>query len=282
MIIEYAADNRGHDRTIEAIVARAPAHVRRNINAKRTARGLAPILSRADYQRLDELRAAEAARLADLEQRGPGVWVSGPRGTLMPATSSKPIVARPAARGTSRGPLVTRVLLMVAYGEASAADVRGKLPETILRGAFGSADELNREKGWTLRAGHHGDPLAVAGERLRAHDTPAGLVVEWIPDPRLPWDQDAVRAIEEGRNAVSVGMVIKETRVSRILTPTTLITRARLSHIALLVAGENPCYAGARSKVFRSAWRDDRDELRRHIDETINRARWYSRRAEGW
>lgn len=281
MTIEYAADQRGHDRGIEAIVSRAPAHIRRSINAKRNARGLAPILSRADYQRLEALRAAEVSKLADLERRGPGVWISGPRGTLISATSSKTIAARAAARGPSKGLLLTRVLLLVSYGDASAASVRGRLPETIAAGAFGSADELNREKGWALRAGHRGGTLAVAGQRLRAHQTPAGLVVEWLPDLRLPWDQDAVRAIEEGQNGVSVGMVIEETRVSRIPRPATMITRARLTHVALLGEGEEPCYAGARSKVFRSIWRDDPAELRRHLEEIVTRARWYSRRAEG-
>jgi phage head maturation protease len=85
-----------------------------------------------------------------------------------------------------------------------------------------------------------------------------------------------VRAIEAGRNAVSVGMQIAERRVSRLPDPVTMIRQARLLDVALLINGETPAYPGARAKVFR-AFRDDPAELRKNIADVIEHARWHSR-----
>ena len=122
---------------------------------------------------------------------------------------------------------------------------------------------------------------ALAAE-LRAHDCDAGLVIEWIPDMTLPWNCDAVRAIDEGQSACSVGMVIRESRLTKLPHTVNMITRARLTHLAILSGDHLPAYAGARAKVFRSSWRDDPDELQKQIASTVERARWFSRRAQGY
>jgi len=276
MIIETASiQTRSYG---EEVIARAPDHVRAAINRKRVKSGMAPVLSIRDYERLDqERRAAEVAAVELERRRTAGVWIER-GGRLVPVTTSK--TRKPAAtRTSSKGPVVTRVLLVAAYGDATAADVRGRLPETIAADAFGRADELNRSRGWQLRDGHGGPMLATAGERLRAHDTSAGLVVEWIPNLAFPWDGEAVRAIENGSTAVSVGMKIAETRTVRLPRPTTMVTRAKLTHLAILRGDERPCYAGARAIVFRAVWRDDPDTLRRNLDAAIERARWFDRQA---
>ena len=59
------------------------------------------------------------------------------------------------------------------------------------------------------------------------------------------------------------------------------VTYARLVHVAILGDDERPCYPGARAKVFRFAWCDDSDKLRRQIAETVKRCRWYARQARG-
>ena len=283
MNVERASilENRGG---VEAVIARAPDHVRAAINATRVRRGLSPVLSIRDYQRLDqERRIAEAAAIESEKKRTVGVWVNGPRGSLVPASSvSKTIGRRLATRTPSKGPLITRVLMITAYGDAAAQAVRGRHPETIAHNAFGTAADLNREKGWTLRSCHGGPLLATAGERLLAHDCNAGLVIEWIPDMSLPWNRDAVRAIEEGNSACSVGMVIRESRLAKLPHTVNMITRARLSHLALLGSDHVPAYAGARAKVFRSSWRDDQDELRKQIAATVDRARWFARQSRGY
>lgn len=267
---------------VETVIARAPDHIRAAINRARIARGLTPVLSVRDYQRLDqERRIVDAIQSEQI--RGPGVWVNGPRGSLVPASSiGKSWSGSKTVRTQARGRRITRVLMVAAYGDASAWAVRGSIPETIAFNAFGSAAELNCEKGWTLRSGHGGPLLATAGERLRAHDSTAGLVVEWIPDMALAWNRAAVQAIEDGKTACSVGMKIAETRLARLPHPVSMITRARLEHVALLDDDYRPAYPGARAKVFRDVFENDRDELRKQIEATIERARWFARQSRGY
>jgi len=279
MIIETASiQTRSYG---EEVIARAPDHVRAAINRKRVKSGMAPVLSVRDYERLDQERRAAEVAAVEAERRSTGVWIER-SGRLVPVKAGPargPTTSRSTATTKSRGPLVDRVLIVATYGDAPSANVRGGLPETIAHNAFGPAATLNAERGWILRAGHDGPCLATAGERLRAHDTPAGLVVEWLPDLSTPWAADAVRAIEAGHNATSVGMVVRSSRTSRLPKLTKMITDARLLHVALLGPGSSPAYPGARAKVFRSSWRDDADELRRQIDEVLERARWFDRQA---
>jgi hypothetical protein len=144
--------------------------------------------------------------------------------------------------------------------------------------AFGAAANLG--PGWTLRAGHDGPLLAVAGPRLRAHDTPIGIVVEWHANLALPWAADAVRAIEAGKTGVSVLMRDAERKLARLPRLTEVVTRARLLHVALLVNGERPAHPGARAKVYRMVRRDDADLLRQHLAAAVDNARWFARQAQ--
>lgn len=272
MNLEHASMPTTTRSTTEATILRAPPAIRAAINRNRQTRGLAPVVS--------EVEVATATKTSAPEPRGCGVWINGPDGTLIPATARSRII--PAARRSSpmeRPPLATRVMLAVAYGDAAAADVRSRLPETIGFRAFGSADELNRDGGWTLQDGHHGTPFATAGRRLRAHDTSAGLIVEWLPNMTLSYHRELVKEIERGRTALSVAMKIGESRTIRVPQPTRMIRSARLMHVALLREGERGCYPGARAKVFHCVRPDDADEFRRNVDETIERARWHARRA---
>jgi hypothetical protein len=278
MRIETAAAKNLPAQSSRSVVARAPDHVRRKINASRIAQGLDPVLSARDYARLDEARdaALAAAEAAEL-RRGPGVWINQ-GGRLVPAgTSTIRQAPRPAPAARIRRRV--RVLMLAAYGDASAHDVRGTMPECIARDAFGPAAELNASRGWTLRAGHEGHLLQASGDRLRAHDSPVGTILEWWPDLTHPWALEAVRAIEAGDNAVSVGMLIDERRTIRAPRPMALVTRARLLHVALLRGTVRPSYAGARSRVFGMVDFDDDTLLRQHIDQVIERGRFYDRKA---
>lgn len=259
----------------EAVIARAPAHIRAHINRARAVRGLEPVFTAAEL----EARLAGRAAHQAAGPVGPGVWVNGPRGPLVPAPASR-LTRRPATRKQARGPVVDRVLILPTFGDEPARPGGPPIAETVARGAFGTADELNTYGGWTLNDGHNGPILATAGERLRAHDTPEGLVVEWIPDNTVAAHRDLVAAIERGRNGVSVGMKIGSARIDRFGQLVRTITEARLTHIAILPTDHVPCYPGARCKVFRSAWRDDSAEMRKHIDELIERCRWFDRQAK--
>lgn len=277
MTIETANHQRGREGS-EAAVARAPAHIRAAINRTRVSRGLQPILGTAERAALDEQLVATTVAAWGEASRGPGVWVNGADGRLAPAPGRR-TPPRPAGRTTTRRRTITRVLLMPTYGDAAARCVSRALPEIVARGAFGSADELNESRNWALRDGHSGPFLQYAGDRLRAIDTPSGLVVEWRPDLTLPWARDAVRAIEDGHNGASVGMVIRGRRSVRIPSTVEMITSATLVDVALLLRGERGAYPGARAKVFRNVEVDDDAELARQMAELLDRCRWYTRQA---
>lgn len=271
---------------VEGVIASAPDHIRRSINAKRAALGLSRVLSTRDAQQLAERTLAAKGDALEVEARGCGVWVNGPDGRLVPASTRsgstvwatpRSTPSRAATRSPAIGSTITRVLILPAYGDAPAAHVRGRLPETIAPTAFGPAADLNRYGGWSLQTGHYGQRLAEAPGRLRAIDTPHGLVVEWRADLRLPWDLDAVRAIEQ-RAGVSVGMSIVSTRAVRLPQLTTMVVEARLDHIAILGPDERPAYRAATAVVFRNATRDDPAELNRQIAKLVAEARFRIRR----
>jgi hypothetical protein len=260
---------------VEAVIERAPAHVRSAINRARIARGLSPVLTAA------ELEARHIRPVTDkvAHTAGPSVWVNGPRGSLVPATPAR-ATRSPTPQPKARGPVVDRVLIFPTFGDEPANTTGNPIAETVARNAFGTAGELNKYGGWTLQDGHHGPILATAGERLRAIDTPEGLVVEWLPDSTNADHRDIVAAIERGRSGVSVGMRVGSARINRFGNLVRTITQARLTHISIVPTNYTPAYPGARSKVFRSAWRDDPAELRKHIDELVARARWFDRQAK--
>lgn len=274
-MIERAAYMGEHRGGVEAVIANAPAAVRRSINQARARRGLAPVFTAAEL----EARYAGRATAKVAQPAGPGVWVSGPRGSLVPASASRS-TKRPAQRKQARGPVVDRVLIVPTFGDEPARQGGPPIAETVARGAFGTAAELNELGGWTLQDGHHGPIIATAGERLRAHDTADGLIVEWLPDSTIAAHRDLVAAIERGRSGVSVGMKIASAQINKLGNLVRTITQARLTHVAILPTDYVPAYPGARCKVFRSAWRDDPAELRKHIGELIARARWFDRQAK--
>jgi hypothetical protein len=242
-MIEHASiHERGHAYA-EAALRHAPARIVSRVNAARARCGLPPIGGTAGH-----------------DDRGGGrlgVWWD-PDSPHRPRGGGLAVGSRLAAPPAS----LTRVLLTPVMMDASARNVGRSLPEAIAPRAFGTAADLNRGGGWSLRNDHTGPVFDYAGPQLRAIDSPHGLAVEWLPDMRLPWNRDAVAAIEAGRDAVSVSMLIHERRVAHLPHPVELIVRATLQHVALLLEpGDRGCYPGARARVFRDSRPDDRAQL---------------------
>lgn len=270
MTIEFADYRSGP----EAVIRRAPAAVRAHINRARVARGLDPVYTAAEVEaRLAGRAAAQAAGPS-----GPGVWVTGPRGSLVPATSPR-ATRSPAQPQAARGPVVERVLIVPTFGDQPANTTGNPIAETVARGAFGSAADLNRFADWTLQDGHHGAILATAGPRLRAIDTPEGLIVEWLPDDSAA-HRAIVAEIDKGRTGISVSMKIGSAKIEKYGQLVRSITEARLTHIAILPTDDCPAYPGARAAIFRDGRRDDPVALRKQIDKLLERCRWYDRQAK--
>jgi phage head maturation protease len=255
--IETAADVRA----IERSVAHAPARIVRRINEARRRSGLPEI------------------NVARPEPTGPGVWVRDrTTGQIVPVGSSTP-PARPTTPRASPPAIRTRVLILPApsFTDAPARNLGTMLPESIAPTAFGRAEELNRDRGFDLRLGHHGPKLAYPGTALRAIDTPHGTVFEWIVDPQMPLADEALRAVKAGCG-VSVGLKIGETRTLRLPYPVTVVTRARLEHVALLDQ-ERPAYPAATAIAFPYSTVGDADETRKQIDRVVAEAQFRWRRA---
>lgn len=293
MTIEFAAA--GSERYIETVVDRAPAWVRTAINRNRIARGLRPVLGTAAHRAIEAAAATARAAAEAAEGRRVGVWLDNggdlipvtsstsprPAGTAPRPSSSRITTSRTASRQGGRGPILqARVLIMPVYGRAAARDVGRDLDERVAPGAFGDAATLNTAGSWSLLAGgHEGILLAMTGDTLRAIDTPAGLVVAWDPDMSKAWHRDVVRDLAEGHRTVSVMMRAIQRRTVRLPDLHELVTSAQLQHIALLQrSGARPCYPAARALVIRGAYRDDADELRRHIDKLVSECRFQAHR----
>jgi len=170
-----------------------------------------------------------------------------------------------------------RVVIVPSYGDAGHG-----FREHVAPDAFGTAATLNASPSWSLRHGHRGPTLQFAGQRLRAVDSIAGPIIVWEPDPRAPMTPDVVEAFERSINGtmpVSVGMTIKRSRPSRIVSGTTMVVEARLGHVALLLEGETPVYGSALALFRRSQWKDDKADLDKHIADAIAEARFRNRRA---
>jgi hypothetical protein len=188
---------------------------------------------------------------------------------IHPTAARRAIFATPdAVAGVAWAPpRVTRVIAIAAYGEAAPRSTGRSRPEKILHHAFGMADDLNGETGWSLRDGHEGPLLAARGERLRAIDTPAGLAIEWLP---APGDEQIIRRIEAGADAVSCCFAHATRRLVRGLD---LVVAAKLVHVAILPAEDRAAYPGAVARVFRNRPSGDA-ELRRQIEAVVSAARW--------
>jgi hypothetical protein len=260
--MEFAAEDRA-TAYAERSLRHAPAHIRRSVNVARRRRGLAEIAAPRP------------------EPTGPGVWVVDKRtGRLVPASAARMIgtTSRSPARSTP-AKIVERVLILPcpSFSDAPARNLGAMLPETISPRAFGAAADLNREKSFDLRLGHFGARLAIAGQALRAHDTPYGLVVEWIVDPRMPMAREAREAIKAGCG-VSVALKTHESRTMRLPWPTTTVTRATLLHVALLDE-DRPAYPAACAMSFPGSRVGDADELKRQIDKVVAESRFRWRRS---
>jgi len=161
----------------------------------------------------------------------------------------------------------------VSYGDAPAAAIGKALPETIARGAFGPAEQLNRERGWGLTIGHDTPLIAFGGPagegRLVAHDTDVGLVLAWEPDMARRDHKEAVRMIEAGAGA-SVLMSVRERSTLRVGNPITVVSRARLINVAIV---DRPAYRGAVAMVFRGSRRNDSGQLREQLAAVAREAR---------
>lgn len=263
-MIEYASNDRGAGYA-ESALRHAPPHIIAKVNLARVRCGLPQILPPAPAE------------------RAVGIYWD-------PASPSRPrnenVVVAPRAPVHAAGvralaKTVTRVLIMPVYGDAAARDVGRSLPEAISPIAFGKAASLNARGDWSLKDDHDGPILDYAGPQLRAHDTPNGLVLEWLPNLRWPWAADAVRSIEDGRNAVSVSMIGAERQITHLPHPVELVARAQLDHVALLLRGQRGCYAGGRAKVFRDSRADDKAQLSKQIGELIAACAWHARKAGG-
>lgn len=255
MTIEYAAAG---DRHVRAVMERAPPHVRAAINRARVRSGLRPIA-------LPEPPA------------GGDRWATSvcwdPDSPRRPTRG--PGLVTPSSRA-GRGPLIDRVLLVVAHGDAPGRSIGRGLPESIARDAFGPADVLNRERGWGIVSPGHGGPyVAFGGPRLRAIDSEVGLVLAWDLDRTDARHREAAELIEKGWSC-SAFMRVDQRR--KLPGPIEVVTRARLINVALV---DRPAYAGAVAMLFRSSWRDDPGQARDQLAAVIREARFRERRRWG-
>ena len=260
--VEFAREDRA-TAYAERSLRHAPAHIVRRVNEHRRRSGLAEISPPRP------------------EPTGPGVWVLDRRtGRLVPASAARTIgtTSRSPARSTPTK-IVERVLLLPcpAFAEAPARNLGAMLPETISPRAFGAAADLNRERSFDLRLGHFGARLAIAGQALRAHDTPHGLVIEWIVDPRMPMAREAREAIKRGCG-VSVALKVRDSRTVRLPWPTTSVVRADLLHVALLDE-DKPAYPAACAMSFPGSRVGDTSEINRQIEKLVAESRFRWRRS---
>lgn len=260
MNIEHASIEHAANRGIEAMLRRAPPWVRSRVNAARQRSGLVPL----DRHHEDDPGRVRAWWDPDSPHRPRG-------GSLLinPPTGGK--AASPRSAG---GGLVDRVLMVVAHGDATAASIGKALPETIARGAFGPAEQLNRERGWGLTIGHDSPLIAFGGPagegRLQAHDADdVGLVLAWEPDMARRDHKEAVRLIEAGAGA-SVLMSVLSRSTLRAGNPITVVSRARLLNVAIV---DRPAYRGSVAKVFRGSRRNDSCQLREQLAAVAREAR---------
>ena len=230
---------------IEQRIASLPQGIRDGINRSRVAQGMLPI-------------HPQAAR----------------RAIFATPDSTAGVPRAPATRLDPRNDWATRVLCVASYGIASARSMARDRPEMILHHAFGSADDLNRQLGWQLRDGHTGPLVAMRGEQLQAIDSPVGLMLEWMPDPKSSSDEALLRRIELGANEVSLQFVNATRRTVRFGDrDVDFVLSGTLLHLALLPTEDRAAYPGSIACVFRNRPSDER-ELRRQIEATASASRW--------
>jgi len=203
--------------------------------------------------------------------RGPGGFTApdSPR-----AKQARGPVPPTASRTATR---VTRVIAAVAAGRARAHDVGGYLDEFVSRAAF-SAEQLNRQSGWLCKDQHAPRPgsiLAMRGDRLRAHDSEIGVVVEWLPDFSRPWDRDVVDRIRGGATGASAAFTYRRRDVREMRLPdlVNVITRAELEHVAIGLPRDGGAHRGCVARVFVDR-PTDAGSLAADIAELVRASRW--------
>lgn len=287
-MIEHA-HFRDYDRTGWHPLSGAPAHIRAAVNRRRSASGLDPILGHDELLELE--RRVDRVRLEALAiARGPGVWIDpqsrlAPKGMTPAGNGLYPAGGTAASKSPAAIPRSTdyrtTVLLVVGHGLARGHGSPGTIGKRIDRNAYGTAASLNSEAGWTLKDGHGGFMLSMAGPALRAVESDlVPLLVQWVPDLARADHREMVRRIEKGERAVSANYIVEERRTMRLPEPTDVVLRARLLHVALLPAEDDPAFPAAFATVFRER-PDTPAELRRQVAEVEKAARWRSTQAEG-
>jgi len=274
MTIEYAtADSRSDH--VATTIRSAPEWVRKRLNEYREARGLAPI--RPGVETREEGRGC----ILVPDYRGELVEYRG--GTLASykiAPGSHGVTARATPTRSRNG---CRVLIVAAFGEATAAGIGDRIPESFRDDAFGDVADLNRYGGWELKDGHQGSILAEAGtDELRAHFVPGcGLVVEWLPDTLDRQHVAVLERIEAGHNGASVAFKVARRTLSERSPFTWTVDEARLTHLALLREGEMPAHPGAHAKVWRYVALGDAAALREHLASVAKTARFRVLKSQG-
>lgn len=268
-MIEFASSNRGAEYARTAL-RHAPRRIVDAVNRARHLAGLSP-LDRNDDE--DDSGRACVWWDPDSRARPPGA----------PLLISPPAGGKAASlRSSGGGPLVDRVLLVAAYGDATAQAVGRSNPETILRQAFGPAAQLNGERGWGIVCPDHSSPVIQFGGpaskgRLRAIDSEVGLVLDWLPDPADRRHMEAVRMIQAGAGC-SVLMKVQERSTLALSKPVDVVRRARLVHVCI---GHNPAYRGAAAMLFRNVRRDDAAQFAEQLAAVAREAQFRDRKGRG-
>jgi len=268
-MVEHASETR-ETAAVTRSLAHAPAHILRSVNVARRRRGLAEIAA------------------PRLEPTGPGVWVVDKRtGRLVaatkatvPTTSFSMSPARPSTPRATQGRVVERVLILAcpSFTSAPARNLRTTLPETVSPTAFGTAAALNADRSIDLRLGHRGPRLAIVGGGLRFHDSPVGVIAEWIIDGKAPMAREAREALKRG--TASVAMLDIQARTYRLPWPTTCVIAARLHHVSILPDGERPAYEASVAMRFEGSRPGDDRQLREQIDAVIREAKFRNARSK--
>jgi len=231
----------------EMAIARAPADIRAKINQRRAQMGLEPVISVAALARIDARLLQAERELVAREQLAAKPTTSRPA----PARRTPPASGIVNVHKVERK--VTRVLFALNVGLGDIEPVRGARKEWTLRDAFGSAASLNTGRAWHLvDDGHQGRAIEWVGERLRAIDSDdVPLLVEWLPNLALPAHRQAVDRLAAGAGVSTMLIPFGPDRIANLTTPTRVLARSGLVHIAILRRNERAAYPGACAMIFR-------------------------------
>jgi hypothetical protein len=231
---------------IESRIAALPDPIRSRINRWRQERGLpaiepetrpSTIVVSTTYRQSPENFEAAIARAP--------LWIRRKLNARRAAEGLPPV--EPGAGASGLPANVTRVLMVAAHGYARPAMTGRAKDEFVMPQAFGTASELNARKGWHLSLNHGGGVIAHPHvDRLYAHDSDIGLVIEWVPTDA---DKRLVDQLRDGRARASVSFDSAK-RCDDFVSD--VVSRARLRHVAILMPGSGwrAAYAGSIVRVF--------------------------------